>query len=167
MKLRTWLAPAALALALAACGQQQSEQAPPPAAAPPAAEAPAPAAAAPDAASAVQSVSVEVGGLTGTSEAGQKVFAQCRSCHTIEAGGANLVGPNLHDIVGRPAGQVAGFAYTDANKNSGITWTEDQLFTYLENPAAKIPGTRMAFAGIRNPQQRADLIAFLKANSAS
>jgi cytochrome c len=74
----------------------------------------------------------------------------------------NRVGPSLHGIVGRTAGTIEGFRYSPANKNSGITWTEEQLFTYLEDPRKTIPGTFMAFAGIKDPQQRADLIAYLK-----
>jgi cytochrome c len=76
--------------------------------------------------------------------------------------GVNRVGPSLHAIVGRAAGTVEGFKYSDANKNSGITWTQQELFTYLENPRAKVPGTIMAFVGLRDAQQRADVIAYLK-----
>ena len=66
--------------------------------------------------------------------------------------------------IGKTAGQVPGFKYSDANKNSGIVWTEEKLFEYLKNPRAVIPGTTMAFAGIADPQKRADVIAFIKAN---
>ncbi|MDX2276551.1 MAG: cytochrome c family protein [Hyphomonadaceae bacterium] len=102
--------------------------------------------------------------LSGDPAAGQRIFAQCATCHSIEEG-VNRVGPSLHGIVGRHSGSVAGFRYSDANRNSGITWTEQELFNYLENPRARIPGTIMAFVGLRNPQQRADVIAYLKANS--
>jgi cytochrome c len=97
----------------------------------------------------------------GDPAAGQRVFAQCRACHVTDKG-VNRVGPSLHGIVGRKAGTVPGFKYSKANASSGVTWTEDKLFEYLENPRKFIPGTTMAFAGIRNPQQRADLIAWLK-----
>ncbi|KAF0172162.1 MAG: cytochrome c family protein [Hyphomonadaceae bacterium] len=99
--------------------------------------------------------------LSGNLENGERVFRQCASCHVV-TDGVNRVGPSLHAIIGRTAGTVAGFKYSDANKNSGVTWTEQELYTYLENPRAKIPGTTMAFVGLRDSQQRADVIAYLK-----
>jgi len=86
------------------------------------------------------------------------------SCHSVEAG-VNKVGPTLHGVVGRHSGEIADFNYSDANKNSGITWTPDELFVYLADPQAKIPGTKMIFPGIKDPQQRADLIAYLQTQS--
>jgi cytochrome c len=71
-------------------------------------------------------------------------------------------GPNLHGLFGRVSGSVEGFAYTAANKNSGVTWGEDTLFDYLLNPKKYIPGTKMVFAGIKKENERSDLIAFLK-----
>lgn len=97
--------------------------------------------------------------------AGEKVFNQCKACHTIEAGGPNRVGPNLHGVVGRKAGSHEGFNYSDAMKNSGITWDEASLDKYLTDPRGTIPGNKMAFAGVKNEQARKDLIAFLKGNS--
>ena len=77
----------------------------------------------------------------------------------------NKIGPSLHKIVGRKAGEIAGDTYSAANKNSGITWTEEKLFQYLENPQRVVPGTKMSFAGWpTDPQKRADVIAYLKAN---
>ncbi|MDX2238970.1 MAG: cytochrome c family protein [Hyphomonadaceae bacterium] len=102
--------------------------------------------------------------LSGDPTRGQRVFLQCQTCHTIQAG-VNRVGPSLHGIIGRQAGTVAGFRYSEANRSSGITWTEQELYTYLENPRAKIPGTIMAFNGLRDSQQRADVIAYLKQNT--
>lgn len=99
--------------------------------------------------------------LSGHVENGERLFRQCATCHTV-AEGVNRVGPSLHAIIGRTAGSVAGFHYSDANKNSGIKWTEQELFAYLENPRAKVPGTTMAFVGLRAPQDRADVIAYLK-----
>ncbi|MGB3710776.1 MAG: cytochrome c family protein, partial [Erythrobacter sp.] len=87
----------------------------------------------------------------------------CKTCHVLEEG-ENRVGPHLYGVVGREAGSVEGFNYSDANANSGITWNEDVLFEYLENPQEYLPGTRMAFPGIRDAQERADLIAYLDAN---
>jgi len=98
--------------------------------------------------------------LKGNAAAGEKVFAQCKACH-VKDKGVNRVGPSLFGVVGRKAGTVPGYTYSAANKNSGVTWTPATLYSYLENPRKFMPGTKMAFAGIKNPQQRADLIAYL------
>lgn len=100
-------------------------------------------------------------GLTGDAAKGKRVFAKCMACHTVQEG-QNRVGPSLYGIVGREAGSIEGFNYTDANKNSGITWDEATLFAYLENPQEYIPGTRMIFPGLPEAQDRADVIAYLK-----
>ncbi|WP_448582653.1 c-type cytochrome [Thermaurantiacus sp.] len=99
--------------------------------------------------------------LKGNAAAGEKVFAQCRACHVTDKG-VNRVGPSLHGIIGRKSGSVAGFKYSKANQSANVVWTEENLYRYLENPRKFIPGTTMAFAGLRNPQQRADVIAYLR-----
>eukprot|EP00019_Armaparvus_languidus_P011459 CAMPEP_0168584950 /NCGR_PEP_ID=MMETSP0420-20121227/3419_1 /TAXON_ID=498008 /ORGANISM="Pessonella sp." /LENGTH=107 /DNA_ID=CAMNT_0008619799 /DNA_START=40 /DNA_END=363 /DNA_ORIENTATION=+ len=97
---------------------------------------------------------------------GEKLFkSRCTQCHTINDGGPNKQGPNLYGIVGRQSGSVEGFNYTKANKESGATWDEPTLFKYLENPKKFIKGTKMAFPGFKKPQDRADVIAYLKSNS--
>jgi cytochrome c len=101
--------------------------------------------------------------LSGDATKGEAVFRQCQTCHVKEVG-VNKVGPSLAGVVGRAAGTIPGFRYSEANKGSGITWTEQELYVYLEDPKKKIPGTIMAFAGIKDSQKRADLIAYLKAS---
>merc|ERR1711966_170390 len=79
----------------------------------------------------------------------------------VEKGAKNGQGPNLWGIIGRESGQVAGFAYSAANKNSGIIWSDKPLEVYLQDPKKYMPGPKMVFAGLKKPQDRADLIAFL------
>jgi cytochrome c len=93
---------------------------------------------------------------------GESTFAKCKSCHTINAGGANGIGPNLHGIVGEAVGQGAGgFAFSDALKSVGGEWTFDKLNDWLKSPKAFAPGTKMTFAGLSKPEDRANLIAYL------
>lgn len=99
--------------------------------------------------------------LAGDAAAGRRVFVKCMACHTVQEG-QHRVGPSLYGIIGRPAGTIEGFNYSDANKNSGIVWTEDIMFEYLENPQEYMPGTRMIFPGLPSEQDRANVIAYLK-----
>jgi cytochrome c len=160
-------APAATETAAAPAAEAAAPAAPAADAAAPAADAAAPAAAAaaPAAGAMVLAIKDKAGAtLSGDATKGEAVFRQCQTCHVVTAG-VNKVGPSLHNIIGRTAGQVAGFRYSEANKKSGITWTEQELYTYLENPKARIPGTIMAFVGIKDSQKRADLVAYLKTHT--
>ncbi len=94
--------------------------------------------------------------------AGEKVFAQCRACHQVGPTAKNAVGPVLNGLFGRHSGSVEGYNYTAANKNSGITWDEPTFREYIQNPKAKIPGTKMVYAGLKDEQRINDLVAYLK-----
>lgn len=95
-------------------------------------------------------------------EKGQRSFNKCLPCHAVGPGAETKVGPELNGLDGRHAGTVAGFNYSDGNKNSGIVWGEATFKDYIRSPQAKIPGTKMAFAGVTNPQEIDDLWAYLK-----
>jgi cytochrome c len=93
--------------------------------------------------------------------AGEKVFAVCKPCHQVRDSAKNGVGPVLNGLFGRKAGSVEGYNYSDGNKNSGITWDEATFMEYIKDPKAKIPATKMVFAGIKDEQKIKDLIAYL------
>ena len=93
--------------------------------------------------------------------AGEKVFLVCKVCHQVGDSAKNALGPVLNGLFGRKAGTVAGYSYSDANKNSGITWDEATFSEYIKDPKAKVPGTKMAFAGLKDEQKIKDLIAYL------
>jgi cytochrome c len=96
---------------------------------------------------------------------GQQIFNKCMACHNADKGGANQVGPNLWDVIGEPIGQGKGFAFSDALAKKGGNWDWDKLGQWLNSPKAFAPGTKMNFAGLSNPQDRADVIAFLNSHS--
>jgi len=96
----------------------------------------------------------------GDATKGKAVFARCAICHTVEAG-KNKLGPSLANIVGQPAGEVPGFNFSTAMKNSKVKWTPDNLDKYLTNPRTFLPGNRMIFAGLPNADDRANVIAYL------
>jgi len=98
----------------------------------------------------------------GNAATGKLVFLQCQGCHAVQAGQPTLIGPNLAGVYGRAAGSLPGYDYSAALKSSGITWTSGKLDAWLTNPAALVPGTKMAFVGISSPALRADVIAYLK-----
>jgi cytochrome c len=99
--------------------------------------------------------------LAQDAEAGKTSFNKCLACHAIGEGAKNKVGPELNGIDGRKSGTAADYNYSDANKNSGITWNEAQFKEYIKDPKAKIPGTKMVFAGIKNEKEVNDLWAYL------
>ena len=94
--------------------------------------------------------------------AGEKVFSVCRACHQIGETAKIAVGPVLNGVIGRKAGTYPGYSYSEANKNSGITWDEATFTTYIKNPRGTIPGTKMIFIGITDEKKIKDLIAFLE-----
>jgi len=94
--------------------------------------------------------------------AGEKSFAKCRACHQIGETAKNGIGPVLNGLIGRKAGSVEGYNYSAANKDSGLTWDEATFREYIKNPKAKIPGTKMVFAGLTNEKEVDDIVAYLK-----
>jgi cytochrome c len=102
------------------------------------------------------------GALAQDPAAGEKVFAACRACHQIGENAKNAVGPVLNGLFGRKSGTIEGYSYSPANKNSGITWDEATFREYIKDPKAKIPGTKMIYAGLKDEQRISDLIAYLK-----
>jgi cytochrome c len=100
--------------------------------------------------------------------AGEKIFAQCRACHQVGETAKNAVGPHLNGLFApRKAGSVEGYSYSAANKNSGLTWDEATFTDYIKDPRAKVPGTKMVYAGLKDEKRIQDLIAYLKQFDAS
>ena len=109
----------------------------------------------------VTSLTATSGALAQDAAAGKSSFNKCLACHAIGDGAKNKVGPILNGLDGRKSGTVEGYSYSDANKNSGVTWGKDVFLEYIKDPKAKIPGTKMVFAGIKNEKEASDLWAFL------
>lgn len=139
------------AFALSGCGQKAEQPAsPPPETAAP--ESAAPPAAPPPA-------------VAPTAAMGEQIFRRCAACHTVDQGGANGIGPNLHGIVGRAVASHPGFSYSSAMKAKGGVWDDAALDAYLTAPMKVVPGTRMSFAGVADPLDRKALILYLDAQS--
>ena len=94
-------------------------------------------------------------------DAGKSSFNKCLACHAVGEGAKNKVGPVLNGLDGRHSGSVEGYAYSDANKNSGITWSKETFLEYIKDPKGKIPGTKMIFAGIKNEKELDDLWSYV------
>jgi cytochrome c len=109
----------------------------------------------------IASSAATTGALAQDVAAGKTSFNKCMICHSIGEGAKNKIGPELNGLDGRKAGTVPDFNYSDANKNSGITWNEAEFKEYIRDPKAKIPGTKMIFAGIKNDKEVNDLWAFI------
>lgn len=97
----------------------------------------------------------------GDAVAGKAVFNKCRICHSLEAG-KTMIGPSLHGLFGRKAGSLDDFRYSIAMKNYGVVWDEASLDKYLTDPQTVVKGTKMVFLGLKDPKERADVIAYLK-----
>ena len=93
---------------------------------------------------------------------GEEVFKKCRACHQVGESAKNGVGPVLNGVIGRKAGTIEGFNYSEANKNSGLTWDEATFTKYIQDPRGVVPGTKMAFAGLKDEKDIKDILAFLK-----
>lgn len=156
-----------LAAILAACGQPgPAETSAPPAAAPAPAAVPAPSALSPEV------IATRIAALPapynqGDYAKGKTVYGQCRSCHTIDAGGLNRVGPNLHGVLGRSAGTVVSFkTYSKGLKDSGIVWNAENIDKWTADPREVVPVNNMIFPGVRKEEDRRNLIAYIAAESA-
>lgn len=149
-----------LVAALAACGGKPAPEAAAPAA-PPAAAVPAAAPApAPDPELAARIASADL-------NRGKIQFFQCRACHSLAPEAEpGKIGPSLYAVVGRPAGSVPGYTYSDAVARSGITWTVEQIDKWLQRPSDFLPGNKMVFVGIQDAQDRANVIAFIQQETA-
>ena len=99
--------------------------------------------------------------------AGENSFKKCLACHAVGEGAKNKVGPLLNGLEARKSGTIEGYSYSEANKNSGITWSKETFLDYIKDPRAKIPGTKMIFPGIKNETEATNLWAYLASFDAS
>lgn len=99
---------------------------------------------------------------SGNAARGRLLFLQCRSCHSVEEGGMNKVGPNLYGVIGNQAAMAKDFIYSQELLDAGVSWTLENLDAWLTSPSDFIPGNRMIYSGVPDPQDRADIIAYLK-----
>jgi cytochrome c len=114
-------------------------------------------------------VAVTAGGAARAQDAGagEKVFVKCQQCHHIGEGAKNFYGPELNGLIGRKAGSVPDYKYSDATKHSGIVWSEAVLRSYLKQPKHEVPGTNMTFPGLQNEADISNVIAYIKQFDAS
>ena len=110
----------------------------------------------------IMMVAAAGGALAQDLAAGENSFKKCLPCHSVGEDAKNKVGPVLNGLDGRKSGTIEGYNYTEANKNSGITWDEATFREYIKDPKAKIPGTKMTFPGLKDPKQIDDIVAYLK-----
>ena len=154
--MRVLIAVASAALLVSACSQNTETEATPSADAPP------PRPELTDAQKAEIVAALPAPYNAGDLENGRRVFARCRSCHTLTEGGADMTGPNLWGVFGRRAGSREGFRYSEAVQNAGFDWDAERLNGWLTAPRDFLPGNRMAFGGVPDETDRRDLIAYLK-----
>src|ERR1700755_381283 len=107
------------------------------------------------------SIALASSALAQDADAGKTSFNKCLACHAVGEGAKNKVGPVLNGLEGRKSGSIEGYSYSDANKNSGITWNKETFLEYIKDPKAKIPGTKMTFAGIKSETEANNLWAYL------
>jgi cytochrome c len=163
-QMRVMLIVAGAAALLGACGKSGSSADTSASTAPSSSAAPAPAESSGPSPEQVKALLAELPAPynTGDIEDGQAKFAVCSSCHTVTKGGSDMTGPNLHGVFARKGGTKEGYAYSDAMKAAAIAWDAPTLDKWIENPKALVPGTKMSYIGMHDPQARINVVAYLK-----